>query len=425
MSNRFLLTALLAGAIVMLSSCGGSAETGNSDLRFLNAAAGYPTLDLYLDDDREFTGVATGRASNYKGIDADTYSMAIGAPGNSTLLATADRTISERDDHTLVAYGREGALKTVLLREDEDEPDSGRARLRVLNTARDAGAVDVYIAANCQDLTAASPAAAGVAFDTLTEFATLLSGSYSLCITEANDATQLLLDGGSILLTSRQVATLIVTPTDGGVLVNAILATEGGSVQPFDNPFKRVRVVGAISGSPPLEVSAGAIDLGTGAGSPGVGEYVQVPASTLGLNVSIDGALVPGTPALPPTSGADLSVLVYGTVDSPQVAIITDNNQLPTTASTSRVRLLHAVAGLNETMTLTVSLSNRGTASYGTASARANMPTGSDQTVRVESPTAPTVKFSSDAIDFEADAVYTVFMLGSIGDIVGTVRRDR
>lgn len=422
---RLLFVSLVS---VGLAACGDFGPLTDTRIRLVNATnGGYDQLDLYVDGDREITGVAAGNVSGYIGSDDGTVTLALARTGSSTLLAASQPELAEDKDYTVVAYGAVGRLRTALLTDDEDEPDSGRVKLRLLNGAADAGAVDVYLTDPADPLADASPVAANVAVDALSPYATINSASYRLRVTAAGDRRDVRLDVPLVTLSSRQVATLIVTGTTGGVLVDAALVAQGGPLTSFQNPQARVRVVAAIAGGARISVRAGATPLVVSQPSPQVSAYTLVPAGSLPLTVAVDGVAVPA-PVLDAGPGADRSVLVYGRSTAPQVTTIVDDNRLPTSANSAKLRLLHAVAGLDETMTLAVGFTPLTFAGYGEASTYALQSAGSGQQLQVTSPTPPTLKFELTDLTLSADSVYTVFMLGSFdgpATLAASLRKER
>jgi hypothetical protein len=426
MTMRALLTLLLC---LGLAACGDFGSLSDTRVRLVNATSdGYDALDLYVDGDREITGVRADSVSGYTGVEDGEASLALARTGSSTLLAASNQELAQDEDHTHVAYGAVGTLRTVLLTDDEDEPDSGKARVRLLNGAIDAGAIDVYLTAPGDPLDDASPVAANVAPDALSNYTTINSGNYRLRVTAAGDRDDVRLDVPLVALASRQVSTLIVGGTPGGVLVDAALVEQGGPLTAFANRQARVRVVAAIAGGARVGVDAGGTTLAANLVSPQIGPYALVTAGSLPLTVRVDGNPVTA-PVLDAAPGTDLSVLVFGRADAPLVRVLVDDNKLPTTADSAKLRLVHAVAGLPETMTLQVGFTERGTAGYGQASTPSTQAAGSGQDLQVTSPTPPTVKFSLDDLRLDANSVYTVFMLGSFDapatTLSATLRKER
>ena len=164
--------------LAALGGCGGSTDdSGVASVRFVNASAGYSLLDVYVDDTLELSGLTAGSAGDYMSLSAGTHSTALTRNASSTVLASQDRSFGSGASYTVVAYGWEGALKTYQLSDDEAAPASGKAKFRVLNTAPDAGSLDVYVTLATDSLDDASPVASAVAGASVSAYATISQGT--------------------------------------------------------------------------------------------------------------------------------------------------------------------------------------------------------------------------------------------------------
>jgi Domain of unknown function (DUF4397) len=216
---------------LLLAACGGGGEDrSKAQLRLVNATAAYAALDLVVDERRLQNSVAYGQSASYVEIEPDETATEITRPGSSTALATANPAVSEGDRYTLVAYGSEGSLKTTLLDDNANEPDSGKVRVRVLNASADAGNVDVYLTTADAPLAEAEALQAGAVAGTVTGYTTVDAATWRLRVTAAGDRDDLRLDISGIALTSRQIVTLVITPGSGGVLVNALVVAQRGAI---------------------------------------------------------------------------------------------------------------------------------------------------------------------------------------------------
>lgn len=156
-------------------------------IRIVNAASELASLDLYTGSDRRFASVAAKTVSDYIALDATTYNMRVYAAGGGTILSAADRSLAADAHQTLVVYGREGAIKTTLLADEDSAPTSGTAKVRVFNTSSESGPLDVYFTSSSADLDASSPALSVQAgyFSSYTE---INKGTYRLRVTGARPA---------------------------------------------------------------------------------------------------------------------------------------------------------------------------------------------------------------------------------------------
>lgn len=419
--------AMLGGLV--LAGCGGNSDSndGTAQLRLINASPGYPSLDLTVDDAKKATAVTTGSASGYASVGVSSISTVITSTGSTTALSTTTRSLTKDVSHTLVAYGWAGALKTAVIEENVSAADTGKAKLMVLNLAADAGSVDVYLTGSDESLDDAVAVASGVAGGGSYGYTALASGTYRLRVTGYGDKTDLRLDVQGLSLGSTQVATLMITHGvgSGGVLVNALLAPQTGTVVAFSNTLARARVVGSVSGNGKVTATLGGTSLLANATSPAIGSYAQVSAGSTVATLVVNGtAVTVPNPVL--SAGGDYTLLVWGDAAAPQLTVITDDNRLPTVTSNAKIRLIHGVAGMSSALTLTTDFSAAASnVAQGTASAYANVAASSAMRLDVTSPLSSTALYTLTDANIVAKGLYTVFVLGDSSSPSAALRKDR
>lgn len=423
LGRAFACTAAVALAV---AACGGTSDDDEDTayLRVVNATSDLASMDLYTGSDLRFSAVDVKTASDYIGLAATTYNMRVHAAGGDTILTSADRSLSGAAHQTLVVYGRDGALKSALLSDEESAPTSGTAKVRVFNTSSEPGTLDVYFTSSTADLDASTPAltVSGAYFSAYTE---INKGTYRLRITGSGDTTDLRLDLSSITLADQQVLTLLLTPGESGVLVHALALNQQGTLNAMDNPHARLRVVAAVGSNGSVSAAVGGTTLASAQRSPSVGGYALVPAGPQTFAASVNGTALVDT-TVTTTAGADATLLFYGNPSAPQYKLLADDNRPPASTSKSRLRLVHGVGGLGSGLTLTL---NYGVVvndqAEGTASTPVAVTAGSSNTIEVSSPLSSSALYSGTDLTLAAQGVYTLFMLGGSTAPVGVLRRDR
>lgn len=417
-----ILTLALA---LLLAACGGGEDRSKAQLRLVNASSGYAALDLVVDDDRLQADVAYGQTTGYVEVDPDNADTEVTRPGSSTALATSTPSVSETNRYTLVAYGGEGSLKTVLLDDNADEPDSGKARVRVLNAAPDAGSLDIYLTSADAALADAEALQSAAAVGTVNAYTTVDAATWRLRVTAAGDREDLRLDLSGIVLTSRQIVTVVVTPGSGGVLVNAIVITQRSTVSALAGASARVRAVAAVTDSGAVAASVGGVTLMNGTGAPAIGRYLLVPAGAATTTVSVNGSPVT-VPAATLAAGSDHTLLVWGPASGATASWIADDNRPPTVSTKARLRLVHGVADLAATIAVTLDFSPvaDGVAG-GTASTAASVDATADGTLTVTGVGLASALWSDTEVVVAAGGVYTLFVLGPANAPTGILRKDR
>lgn len=345
-------------SVALLAGCGGGGSgSKTAQLRLLNASVGYPSLDMSVNAVVQNSAIAYGAVGSYAAVTTDAFTNAISVAGSPNSLTSASRSLTKDTNYTLVAYGWQGALKTALIQENITAAATNQAGLQVLNLAVDAGSVDVYLTGTTDSLTAASPVATSVAAGGGSAYNAVGVGTFRLRVTGAGDKNDLRLDVPTFTLASTQVAVLVLTPgvasgtavASGGVLVSGIGLLQSGASTLYPNTSSRARLVAALTGSATVGATLGGTDLLSGIApvvSPAAfNGYVQLPASgSSPLTLNVNGSpLTMASQSL--AAGADYTLLVWGPSGSPNVALIPDDNRLPTASGVSKMRLVNAMSG--------------------------------------------------------------------------------
>ena len=425
--STFVASCLVAGLASGLASCGGGGtDRTKAQLRLLNASSGYAELDLLVADTRRQSAVAYGATAAYVEVaPGDASNTAISRAGSATSLLTLSPSLNKNSSYTLLAYGRAGVLKSLLIDDNSSAPASGRSTLRLLNAAPDAGTLDVYITGADEPLASAVPVQSGVEAGVLGPLLSVSSANWRLRVTAAGNKSDLRLDLPALALASQQVATLVLTPGAGGVLVNALLSVQQSAITRLDNTQARVRVVAGVADSAAISASVGGVAVAANVGSPAAGAYTAVAAGSPNLTVLVNGQpFQTSNPTL--LAGADYSLLVYGPAASPRVSWLSDDNRPPANSSTAQVRLVHGVTGLTGNLSMTVDfLPLADGVAPGAASAYGA--TAASTTARLAVTAAGLAAPLFSAIDqrLDANATYSVFVVGAVAAPTGILRKDR
>jgi hypothetical protein len=429
MSFQPALRTLRLGAFLLsaLALCACTSVDLEAKVRLLNASQDYGSLDLYAGDNRYVSGIGYGTASDYAGINAGNYAIAIAAHDASSRLVSTTKKLEAQSHHAYVGFGRSGSFAAIAIDEDQDAAASGKARLLAINAAMDAGDVDIYVTDSATVLTDTTPLFSDVASGTAGDdgYVTLASGTYRLRVTAAGSPTDVRLDIAAFTLGSKQVAALVVADTPGGVLVNGLLLRQQEDLVSLTNPNARVRAVAGITDGSTITTSLGGTTLASNAAARTIGAYQQVAAGSRTLSLAVDGdELQFAEPTL--AAGGDYSLLVWEADGSVEVTLIADDNRPPRGSSDVKIRLLNAMSGFNEAISLSVDYSP---IAEGIALGRASTPvelsssTGSVLDVTNASTSAPL--FSLSGTTLTANGVYSLFMFGNTGSAAGRLRRER
>lgn len=416
----------LAAAALLLAACGGGDDNDRTKakLRLVNASSAYAEIDLFVEDTLRQGSVGYGNTASYVEVDPGEADSKITRSGSTTALLSFTPGI-ERDKHyTVLAYGAEGALRQMLVDDNVGEPDSGRALLRVVNAAPDAGKLDIYLTAADEPLASAVPVQAGAEYGVANGLLTVDSTSWRLRVTAAGSKTDLRLDLPALVLESKQVATLVLTPARGGVLMNTLLLTQQAGIARQDTALARVRVAAGVADSGAVSATVGGQVLMASVGSPAVGLYALLPAGTQPVALAVNGTAL-AAPAVTLAAGADYSLLVRGTPAAPQSGWIEDDNHRAADSRQVRLRLVNGVADLAAPLSMTVDfvpVADGVTA--GAASGYASLDATLTAQFSVTAAGLATPLFTAVDQPLVAGAVYTVFAVGAQSAAVGILRKD-
>lgn len=413
------LTAALAG--LLTAACGGGANWNKASLRLVNGSSAYASLDLVVDGDRLQSGVAYGQRETYALVDAGGPAVDLTLPGATAALSTTKPALTERRSYTLLAYGGEGALKSVLI-DDDVAAESGKGRLRVINAAPEAGALDVYLTGPADPLSTATALQATAELGQLGALVTVDAAGWRLRVTGAGDKDDIRFDQSGLSVGAGQVITIALTPTTGGPLVNALWLVQRGGVQSLANTQARVRLAAPQRGQ--VSVSVGGQALAAEATAPLVGAYQLVPSGPQTVSAAWNGtALALSEVTLAP--GTDQTLLLHGVGGTPGAVWLLDDNRPPTVEGRAKVRLVHGLDGLPGPLSLTVNLLPvlSGLSPPG-ASAYANVDGGTQLLLTVTATGDGSTVFETASQALVAGRVYSVFVVDGLV-VRGIVRRDR
>jgi hypothetical protein len=428
-------------SLALLGGCGN--EDANSGLvRMVNATTEYATMDLYDVDSGGsssllISGTASNAASGYEALTKGTYSFNIvGAGGSAPASTVAATSITKQDHFAVISYLTGGTLQSVIVPEEEPAPSSGNAKLRILNGASsEAGSVDIYVTSHaCTALGDTDTAFASSVSGLQTAYSQLItpaSGTqWNICATGAGDKSDLRLAMANVPFTNQEVATLILTRTPSGVLLNGMLLTQQGSLTAYPNTLARVRLVADAAAAGTVTATINGTPLGADTVSPAIGNYVPIASGALTVSLLINDVAVTTTP-LTAAAGADYTLLVAGTQGAATVALLPDSN-LPSTSTANPVKM-RLVNGLNN-FGAPVSLNAAGTlvatgTTFGTASTYTTMPANTSGTAVLTVTGAGTTVFTLGAQTLLSGGVYTMFLVGDMGQDTGaqasTLSQDR
>src|SRR5690349_1857122 len=429
-----MLRTLLCCSLVLLASCGGGGKDkgGDARIRLLNLSTGYSSLDLMTNvdadvDDEDVTqaeAVALDAVSDYQQMEADNYTIKLKRTGSGSVLRSfTSEELVEDDAFTYVAYGEVGAFGALRIDDTQDEADAGETRLSIANVST-AGALDVYITDTDTELDDTTPVLSGVGA-ALSSFSTD-SGTYRLRVTASGDNTDVRLDIASFELPERGVGALILTSTQGGTLANAVYLPQEGQPKKYANTKARLRgAVGVANGASASIMAGGKTVLGSATAGVIGSRYTLLDAGTVPVALTVNGTAVP-VADITLQAGADYTLLVWSNPDGPQTRLVLDDNRLPSSSGSTKLRLLNGMSTLGAPLTLSMDFSPliEGT-QLGEVSDEVEVQSGTDRQIDITNTSTAAAVLTRGSLTLQSNSVYTFFMTDNGGTPIGVLRRDR
>lgn len=412
-ATRLVLTLSLS-ATAFLTACGGGGDDGdnNTQVRLLNATRSYAQLDLTVNDKTINSKVGYASVGEYGTVDINSPATKVLESTVGTSVSATTPGLSAGSNYTFITYGFAGAVRTMLLQEVETAPEANKAKLVVLNLAPDAGALDVYVTTATEPLETATALATNLQGGVGSGYVQINSGTFRVRVTGYNKRNDLRLDIPAVTLDSASVNTLVLTASEGGVLVNGITLVQKGAAKNFANVQSRVRTVAAMTAGGTVSSSINGQGMFTApAISPLISEYVTTASGASTLSTMVNGAAVT-FPAPTLTAGKDYTLLVWGDAAAPKMAVLDDDNRLPTVTGNVKIRMVNALPSVSSSLNVDFSslASNVGA---GTASTPNSISSTTASQVEVTVPTSALPIYSNTSLAFPANSVWTFFAVPS------------
>ena len=139
----------LVNVAVLNNDSGGSGTIADNLLtqyKVINASQVPSPLNVFVDSSLQLSNIPYTGVSNYQRTSAGTHNLRVEAtttPG-ATLLALSPN-FAAATDTSIALTGPAGALKALLLSDDNLPPPSGTAGVRLVNTSADVASFDVFV----------------------------------------------------------------------------------------------------------------------------------------------------------------------------------------------------------------------------------------------------------------------------------------
>jgi hypothetical protein len=194
---------LLAGCKVSVNS-----DNNKASVRVLHTSPNAPNIDVKVNDVSMMTNAAFKVSSGFQRLDAGRSKILITATITGANLVSATHDFSRDRSYTVIVGNRLSAIEAVFIEDDSSAPLTGQAKVRLVHSAPDAAAFDIYITAPGISISTATPRLSNVAFKSISSTIQLSAGNYQIRATPAG-TKNISYDSGSVVLTSGSNIVLV------------------------------------------------------------------------------------------------------------------------------------------------------------------------------------------------------------------------
>ena len=180
--------------------------TGKSKLRVIHGSFDAPAVDIAVDGNKAFTGLAYRQSSGYAEVEEGKRKVEVFASGGNQSVLAREFTLNKNTDYTVFALNELQQFEVVAT-DDKRLPEADKAKIRLVHGSSDAPAVDVKLSTG----TGAS-LFSNAAFKSVSAYKTVDAKSYTLVLT-AQGSDKALLTFEPIALAKGQVYTAVAFGT--------------------------------------------------------------------------------------------------------------------------------------------------------------------------------------------------------------------
>lgn len=208
---------LALSAVTLLTACDDDPSGPSNDgrVRVVHAISNVAATDVLLNTTNYKTNLAYKANDGYRTIATGATTIRIRKAGVATDLTTLNQNIVNAAEYTVFAIGTEAAPQSMILTDNNSTPAAGKVKLRAVNAAVAAGAVDVYVLANANELANATPDKANLEVKAATDYIIKNAGTYVVIFTTTGTKTAVL-SVGNVQIASGKIRTIAAVEKVGG-----------------------------------------------------------------------------------------------------------------------------------------------------------------------------------------------------------------
>ena len=197
---------LLAAVGLLTVGCGGS---GNSKLRFVNASPNAPAFNVLIDGKTVINGLGFGYGTSYMTVSSGSRMVQFQPVGTTNNTFAPALSIAGGTNNTYILRGFLNNINGTLYVDNQTQPASGDAMIRVINAAASVTATDIYLVPSGTDPTSVPATASNVQLGGATAYINETAGPYVLFFTQPGFPNNIFIDSGTLTFNSLQNRTVV------------------------------------------------------------------------------------------------------------------------------------------------------------------------------------------------------------------------
>jgi len=202
-----------AGVMMFASGCG---SNGNAELRVVQASPDTGEVNVVLNSKTISTDIGYAGNTGYISVDSGSPNLQIIPVNSSTPIVNETPNLASSSENTVIVANYAANVTGIVLVDNNTDPPSGEAQLRIVNAAPGISAADVYFVPSGSSLTTIAPIITSLGFETASSYETLTAGTYQVFMTVPGTKNAYF-STGQLTLTSGQIRTLVaLNSTTGG-----------------------------------------------------------------------------------------------------------------------------------------------------------------------------------------------------------------
>ena len=219
---------LALSAVTLLTACDDDPSGPSNDgrVRVVHAISNVAATDVLLNTTNYKTNLAYKANDGYRTIATGATAIRIRKAGVATDLTTLNQNIVNATEYTVFAIGTEAAPQSMILTDNNTTPAAGRVKIRAVNAAVAAGAVDVYVLANANELANATPDKANLEVKAATDYIIKNAGTYVVIFTTTGTKTAVLSVGNVQIATGKIRTIAAVEKVGGGTPLESVVLVD-------------------------------------------------------------------------------------------------------------------------------------------------------------------------------------------------------